>query len=50
MAGIACLALIGDKAFDAHWLRQRLAGRAIEVVIPLRQGTIGHTAHDAEQV
>ena len=22
MAGIACLALIGDKAFDAHWLRQ----------------------------
>ena len=34
MAGIACLALIGDKAFDAHWLRQRLAGGNIEAVIP----------------
>ena len=49
MAGIACLAVIGDKAFDAHWLRERLAGEVIEAVIPLREGTTGHAAHDAEK-
>jgi transposase len=49
MAGVACLALIGDKAFDAHWLRQRLAGKGIESVIPLREGTTGHAPHDAEK-
>ncbi len=47
MTGIACLAVIGDKAFDAHWLRQRLAERGIEAVIPLREGTTGHAPHDA---
>jgi len=49
MAGIACLALIGDKAFDAGWLRQRLTSGGIEAVIPLREGTTGHPAHDAEK-
>ena len=49
LAGIACQALIGDKAFDAHWLRDRLADRGIEAVIPLRQGTTGHPAHDADK-
>jgi transposase len=49
MAGVPCLALIGDKAFDAHWLREHLAGSDIEAVIPLREGTTGHTAHDAEK-
>ncbi len=49
MAGIACLAFIGDKAFDAHWLRQRLADNHIEAVIPLRDGTTGHAAHDPEK-
>jgi len=49
LAGIACLALIGDKAFDAGWLRQRLAGAGIEAVIPLRAGTTGYAAHDAEK-
>ena len=49
MAGVSCLALIGDKAFDAHWLRERLAGRNIEAVIPLREGTTGYAAHDAEK-
>ena len=48
-AGIACTALIGDKAYDAHWLRQRLADRAIEAVIPMREGTTGHLAHDPEK-
>jgi transposase len=47
MAGIACLALIGDKAFDANRLRKYLAGRGIEAVIPMR--TSGHPAHDAEK-
>jgi hypothetical protein len=47
MAGIYCLALIGDKAFDAHWLRNRLAADHIEAVIPLREGTSGN-AHDKE--
>ena len=46
VAGIYCLALIGDKAFDARWLRNRLAGAHIEAVIPLREGTNGHAAHD----
>ena len=49
MAGIYCLALIGDKAFDAHWLREVLRGRHIEAVIPLRQGTTGHAEHDREK-
>jgi hypothetical protein len=31
LAGIACLALIGDKAFDAHRLRERLAGKGIGI-------------------
>jgi transposase len=49
MAGIYCLALIGDKAFDAHWLRNRLADAHIEAVIPLREGTSGHAAHDKDK-
>ena len=49
MHGIACLALIGDKAFDAHWLREHLVNAGIEAVIPLRDGTTGHAAHDAEK-
>ena len=49
MAGIACLALIGDKAFDAGWLRERLTSTGIEAVIPLRERTTGYAAHDAEK-
>ena len=49
MAGITCLAVIGDKAFDANRLRKYLAGRGIEAVIPMRKGTSGHPAHDAEK-
>ena len=49
MAGIACLAFIGDKAFDANRLREYLAGQGIEAVIPMREGTSGHPAHDAEK-
>ena len=35
MAGIYCLALIGDKGFDAGWLRERLRANDMEAVIPL---------------
>src|SRR5204863_8426108 len=40
MAGVACLAFIGDKAFDAGWLRERLSSTGIEAVIPLREGPV----------
>ena len=50
MAGICCQAFIGDKAFDAGWLRgSSLASTGIEAVIPLRKGTTGHATHDAEK-
>ena len=42
MAGIYCLALIGDKGFDAGWLRERLRANDMEAVIPLREGTSGY--------
>jgi hypothetical protein len=35
MAGIYCLALIGDKGFDAGWPRERLRANDMEAVIPL---------------
>ena len=49
MAGIDCLTLIGDKGFDAGWLRERLRANDIEVVIPLREGTGGYPEHDREK-
>jgi len=49
MAGIHCLALIGDKGFDAGWLRERLRANDMEAVIPLRQGTSGYAEHDREK-
>ena len=49
MAGIYCLTLIGDKGFDAGWLRERLRANDIEAVIPLREGTTGYAEHDREK-
>jgi Transposase DDE domain len=49
MAGICCLALIGDKGFDAGWLRERLRANDMEAVIPLREGTSGYAEHDGEK-
>jgi transposase len=49
MAGIYCLALIGDKGFDAGWLRERLRANDMEAVIPLREGTSGHAEHDRKK-
>jgi len=47
MAGIACLAFIGDKAFHANRLCKYLAGGRLEAVIPMCKGTSGHPPHDA---
>lgn len=49
LAGIAWQTLIGDKAFDAHRLRDSLANSGIEAVIPLRAHTTGHPAHDVDK-
>jgi transposase len=49
MEGISCEAFIGDKAFDSHGLRGRLADHGIEAVIALRKGTLGHCEHDHEK-
>jgi len=49
MAGIHCLALIGDKGFDAGWLRERLRANDMEAIIPLREGTSGYAEHDREK-
>ena len=49
MAGIYCLALIGDKGFDAGWLRERLRANDMEAIIPLREGTSGYAEHDREK-
>ena len=49
MADIHCLALIGDKGFDAGWLRERLSANDMEAIIPLREGTSGYAEHDREK-
>jgi transposase len=49
MAGVHGLALIGDKGFDAGWLRERLRANDMEAVIPLREGTSGYAEHDPEK-
>jgi transposase len=43
------LALIGDKGFDAGWLRERLRANDMEAVIPLRRVTSGYAKHDREK-
>ena len=48
MAGIRCLALIGDKAFDAHWLRANLNDRGAAAVIPSKADRAGRIPHDTE--
>jgi hypothetical protein len=49
MAGIYCLASIGDKGFDAGWLCERLRANDMEAVIPLGEGTSGYAEHDREK-
>ncbi len=49
LAGIACEAFIGDKAFDAKALRARLAEERIEAVIPQREGAALPCDYDREK-
>ncbi len=47
--GIECGAFLGDKAYDADWLRELLESRDIEAVIPARRGRKSPALHDEEK-
>ncbi len=49
MKDIECGAFLGDKAYDADWLREDLKKRGIEVVIPARKGRLSPASHDEEK-
>jgi hypothetical protein len=46
MEGISYGAFLGDKAYDAEWLREMLTSRGIEPVIPARKGRKHPAPHD----
>jgi transposase len=47
--GINFGALLGDKAYDADWLRSCLRQRDIEAVIPPRAKQLTPAAYDAQK-
>ena len=49
LAGLSFQAFIGDKAFDAKALRERLAKDGAEAVIPFRKGTRSDGDYDREK-
>lgn len=49
LEGINCGALLGDKAYDADWLRESLQQRGIEVVIPPRAKRLNPATYDTEK-
>jgi len=49
MEGVRCQAFLGDKAYDADWLREMLVSRGIEPVIPARKGRKNPAVHDEEK-
>ena len=49
MKGVACDAFLGDKAYDADWLREMLTSRGIEPVIQARKGRKNPATHDEEK-
>jgi len=49
MEGIECGSFLGDKAYDADWLREMLAKKGIEAVIPARKGRKAPALHDKEK-
>ncbi len=49
LAGIACEAFIGDKAYDAKALRERLPEDRIEAGIPQREGAAVPCNYDREK-
>ncbi len=47
--GLGFDAFLGDKAYDADWLRDLLTQRGIEAVIPAKANRITPIPHDAEK-
>ena len=47
--GLSFGAFLGDKAYDADWLRDTLQERGIKAVIPARAGRLEPAPHDAEK-
>ena len=48
LAGVYCQSLLADKAFDADWLRDLLAERSIEAVIPPKSNRQNPASCDME--
>jgi transposase len=48
LAGVCCQSLLADKAFDADWLRELLAERSIEAVIPPKSNRKNPASCDME--
>ena len=47
--GLSFEAFLGDKAYDADWLRSELSQRGIEAVIPARARRLHPAPHDEEK-
>ena len=47
--GLSFGAFLGDKAYDADWLRDLLTERGVEVVIPAKANRVKPIPHDAEK-
>ena len=47
--GLSFGAFLGDKAYDADWLRDLLRERGVEAVIPARAKRHNPASHDAEK-
>ena len=48
LAGVCCQSLLADKAFDADWLRELLAERSIEAIIPPKSNRKNPASCDME--
>ena len=49
LEGLSFDALLGDKAYDADWLRSDLQQRGVEAVIPPRAKRLNPATYDAEK-
>lgn len=47
--GLSFDAFLGDKAYDADWLRDLLRERGVEAVIPARAKRLNPASHDVEK-
>jgi transposase len=47
--GLSFDAFLGDKAYDADWLRNLLRERGVEAVIPARAKRLNPAPHDTEK-